>query len=167
MEHDPNCPFCKLYKERRDVHFEPPGMPFWCMLDLHPMSPGHFLLIPKRHVVLIGELNADEERILFVALNQSVKFIEEEANLRGIYEAMIEEARTPNSPWFARKALAHPRFGTKPDAYNYAVNDGEAADQSVPHVHVHGIPRFAGDVEDAFGGVRAIIPGMQNYKEPR
>lgn len=33
----------------------------------------------------------------------------------------------------------------KADAFNVAVQDGEAAGQSVPHVHVHVIPRTRGD----------------------
>lgn len=31
------------------------------------------------------------------------------------------------------------------DAANVGINDGEAAGQEVPHVHVHVIPRFEGD----------------------
>lgn len=32
------------------------------------------------------------------------------------------------------------------DAFNVSVQDGRAAGQSVPHVHVHILPRFAGDL---------------------
>lgn len=42
--------------------------------------------------------------------------------------------------------------------FNIGVNDGEAAGQSVPHVHVHLIPRRRGDVEHPRGGVRGVIP---------
>jgi diadenosine tetraphosphate (Ap4A) HIT family hydrolase len=42
--------------------------------------------------------------------------------------------------------------------FNIGVNDGEAAGQSVPHVHVHLIPRRRGDVENPRGGVRGVIP---------
>lgn len=35
---------------------------------------------------------------------------------------------------------------------------GEAAGQTVMHLHIHVIPRFAGDVDDPRGGVRWIIP---------
>ncbi|MUW15900.1 HIT domain-containing protein [Halorubrum sp. CBA1125] len=31
------------------------------------------------------------------------------------------------------------------DAANVGINDGEAAGQEVPHVHVHVVPRFEGD----------------------
>jgi diadenosine tetraphosphate (Ap4A) HIT family hydrolase len=42
--------------------------------------------------------------------------------------------------------------------FNVGTNCGEAAGQTVFHAHVHLIPRRAGDVADARGGVRAVIP---------
>ncbi len=50
-----------------------------------------------------------------------------------------------------------------PDGYNVGLNVGEAAGQTVMHLHVHVIPRFAGDVEDPTGGVRNVIPGKGPY----
>jgi diadenosine tetraphosphate (Ap4A) HIT family hydrolase len=50
-----------------------------------------------------------------------------------------------------------------PQGYNIGVNAGEAAGQTVPHVHVHLIPRYAGDVPDPRGGVRAVIAHRQRY----
>src|SRR5690606_4149790 len=32
-----------------------------------------------------------------------------------------------------------------------------------PHLHVHVIPRYRGDMEDPRGGVRHVIPGKGNY----
>lgn len=46
---------------------------------------------------------------------------------------------------------------------NIGVNDGAAAGQTVPHVHMHLIPRTPGDVEDPRGGVRWVIPGKAKY----
>jgi diadenosine tetraphosphate (Ap4A) HIT family hydrolase len=40
-----------------------------------------------------------------------------------------------------------------PDGYNVGVNIGKSAGQSVPHVHIHMIPRYQGDMEDPRGGV--------------
>jgi diadenosine tetraphosphate (Ap4A) HIT family hydrolase len=42
--------------------------------------------------------------------------------------------------------------------FNIGINNGEVAGQSVPHVHVHLIPRRRGDVENPRGGVRGVIP---------
>lgn len=46
-----------------------------------------------------------------------------------------------------------------PDGYNIGVNIGKAGGQSRMHVHVHLIPRYAGDVPDARGGIRCVLPG--------
>jgi diadenosine tetraphosphate (Ap4A) HIT family hydrolase len=44
-----------------------------------------------------------------------------------------------------------------PDGYNIGVNVGKAAGQSRMHVHVHLIPRYAGDVRDPAGGIRRVL----------
>ena len=46
-----------------------------------------------------------------------------------------------------------------PDGYNIGVNIGKAAGQSRMHVHVHLIPRYAGDVADPSGGIRCVLSG--------
>jgi len=50
-----------------------------------------------------------------------------------------------------------------PDGYNVGWNAGAAAGQTVPHLHVHVIPRYHGDVADPRGGVRHVVPGKGNY----
>ena len=50
-----------------------------------------------------------------------------------------------------------------PDGYNVGFNVGEAAGQTVMHLHLHVIPRFRGDMDDPRGGVRHVIPGKGNY----
>jgi diadenosine tetraphosphate (Ap4A) HIT family hydrolase len=50
-----------------------------------------------------------------------------------------------------------------PDGFNLGVNDGLAAGQTMPQFHFHVIPRRTGDVADARGGVRWVIPGRAKY----
>lgn len=50
-----------------------------------------------------------------------------------------------------------------PDGYNLGINVGTAAGQTVPHLHLHVIPRYDGDVPDPRGGVRYVIPDKANY----
>ena len=50
-----------------------------------------------------------------------------------------------------------------PEAFNLGVNDGKAAGQTMPQFHFHVIPRHIGDVPDARGGVRWVIPGKAKY----
>lgn len=47
--------------------------------------------------------------------------------------------------------------------FNIGVNVGGTAGQTVPHLHVHVIPRRLGDVPDPRGGVRHVIPSKGNY----
>jgi diadenosine tetraphosphate (Ap4A) HIT family hydrolase len=44
-----------------------------------------------------------------------------------------------------------------PDGYNIGVNVGKAAGQTRMHVHLHLIPRYAGDVPDPRGGIRCVL----------
>lgn len=50
-----------------------------------------------------------------------------------------------------------------PDGYNVGFNCGEVAGQSIPHCHMHIIPRYKGDVASPKGGIRGVIPSKQNY----
>lgn len=49
------------------------------------------------------------------------------------------------------------------DGINIGLNLGEAAGQTVEHVHVHVIPRHRGDVDDPRGGVRWVLPRKAPY----
>ena len=50
-----------------------------------------------------------------------------------------------------------------PDGFNIGINIDGSAGQTVPHVHIHLIPRYEGDVENPRGGVRGVIPDRRNY----
>lgn len=50
-----------------------------------------------------------------------------------------------------------------PAGYNVGINVGEVAGQTIPHVHLHLIPRYQGDMKNPRGGVRGVIPAQQNY----
>jgi hypothetical protein len=49
------------------------------------------------------------------------------------------------------------------DGYNIGINNLQAAGQTIPHVHIHLIPRYQGDVSHPQGGVRGVIPAMKEY----
>lgn len=69
-----------------------------------------------------------------------------------------------SAAWFMLntvKKIVKKKFN--PDGFNVGVNVNEAAGQTVQHVHVHLIPRYAGDVKEPRGGVRGVIPEKKNY----
>jgi len=61
------------------------------------------------------------------------------------------------------KILLSQRF--HPDGFNVGINAGASAGQTIPHVHIHLIPRFSGDAENPTGGVRRVIEGKGDYLE--
>jgi len=121
-----HCVFCSLPRERicaENAHA------LW-IFDGYPVSPGHSLIIPKRHVASFFEVTDDERADLLI---------------------LLDRARSEITQRHA------------PDGYNIGINDGVAAGQTVLHLHVHLIPRYAGDQADPRGGIRWVIPEKADY----
>jgi diadenosine tetraphosphate (Ap4A) HIT family hydrolase len=127
MSDHPNCPFCtKTYDlvVGNDLAY--------ALYDSSPVSPGHCLIVPYRHVAEYFDVTDDERAAIWAVADEMKVLIDEEFN---------------------------------PDGYNMGVNVGESAGQSVPHVHIHMIPRFKGDMDNPRGGVRGVIPHKQKYAQ--
>lgn len=126
LRDDSHCPFCTLPEQRiiaSNVH----GL---VIRDGFPISDGHTLIIPRRHVGSFFEIS-EAERIGLLGLLDDAK-------------RTLDVAFSPNG-------------------YNIGINDGAAAGQTVPHLHIHLIPRYSGDQKDPRGGVRWIFPGKADY----
>mgnify|MGYP006269523699 FL=1 len=61
------------------------------------------------------------------------------------------------------KKLLAEKYGTQD--FNIGINIGEVAGQTIPHAHIHLIPRYAGDVPKPEGGVRHVIPEKGYYNK--
>ncbi|MBN8448804.1 MAG: HIT family protein [Candidatus Accumulibacter sp.] len=124
------CPFCTLPANRIVLeNFD--GM---VIDDGFPISPGHTLIIPRRHTGSFFDLSETERNSLL---------------------SLLEDAKRRLDKEF------------RPDGYNIGINDGSSAGQTVPHLHIHLIPRFHGDSADPRGGVRWIIPEKADYWSSR
>lgn len=100
--------------------------------DGFPLTPGHTLVVPRRHEADYFALTRDEQTAVWELVN-----------------AMRD-----------RLAGEH-----RPGGFNLGVNVGAAGGQTVGHVHIHLIPRYAGDVDDPRGGIRWLIPARARYWE--
>jgi len=58
-----DCPFCNINKEKTRIIKE--GKNVFVVFSNPRLVKGHLLVIPKRHVVKISELNAKEKKELF------------------------------------------------------------------------------------------------------
>jgi diadenosine tetraphosphate (Ap4A) HIT family hydrolase len=120
------CPFCSLPADRQLLANDRAI----AIRDGFPVSPGHTLIVPRRHVGSFFEVTDDERADLLQLLMQARHALEREF---------------------------------RPAGYNVGINDGPAAGQTVPHLHIHLIPRYAGDREDPRGGVRWVLPEKADY----
>ncbi len=77
------------------------------------------------------------------------------------FEATPEEQAAVMALVNEVKALLDERH--RPDGYNVGFNAGAQAGQTVPHLHVHVIPRYRGDCHDPRGGVRWVLPERADY----
>ncbi|MDQ7792409.1 MAG: HIT family protein [Clostridia bacterium] len=102
----------------------------FAIYDRYPVSVGHMLIIPKRHISSYFESTDAERSAILSMLDSCQKFLQERYN---------------------------------PDGYNIGINVGEAAGQTVMHLHVHIIPRYTGDIDDPRGGIRGAIPEKRVY----
>jgi diadenosine tetraphosphate (Ap4A) HIT family hydrolase len=125
-----SCAFCTL-PEDRSIDSSEFGM---TVRDAYPISPGHTLIIPKRHVGSFFDLAAAERQDLLLLLDKAKVILDQEF---------------------------------KPNGYNIGINDGPAAGQTVPHLHIHLIPRYNKDLPDPRGGIRWVIPEKADYWSKR
>lgn len=120
------CPFCKISAAwvslANDVAF--------VQRDGYPVSKGHTLIIPRRHVESFFDCTAEERQGLLSLLVQAKEQLDEQC---------------------------------QPDGYNVGINDGQTADQTVMHLHIHLVPRYTGNCADPRGGIRWIFPEKANY----
>ena len=104
------CPFCDtknisirmVFKDRLVMAF-PTNI---------PITPGHILVCPVRHVTKIDQLFTDE----FIAIKNLIVKLKE--SFKRSFEA---------------------------EGFNVAWNEGLVAGQAIEHLHIHIVPRKAGD----------------------
>lgn len=160
---DPNCYFCKVASGQADPFvFE--NRSFVGIFDTNPVNPGHALVIPRRHVVSVFDLNEAEHSDYFDALH-GIRAVIESTDFAELYPRMIERPDLSDRPMDqVRSVLELPFLGNRPDAYTVGNNDGRAAGRSIDHLHVIVLPRYNGDVENPRGGIRNVIPDRAHYQ---
>lgn len=125
-----SCPFCQILSGSTDKTTLFENQTGFVVRDGFPITKGHTLIIPKRHVASFFEISQQERQDLFELLDQAKIQLDQEY---------------------------------KPVSYNIGINDGEAAGQTIPHLHIHLIPRYNEPDKDPRGGVRWIVPEKADY----
>lgn len=124
------CPFCALPTSRIVLAHDLAVV----IRDAFPVSSGHTLIIPRRHIGSFFDVTDDERKAMLQLLDAAKVGLDDEFH---------------------------------PGGYNVGINDGQAAGQTVLHLHIHLIPRYISDKEDPRGGVRWIFPEKADYWSKR
>jgi histidine triad (HIT) family protein len=106
------CIFCKIISEEvpsYKVYEDDKAVAFF---DILPVSPGHTIVVPRKHATDLEELPEEDFSFLIKAVKK-------------IGRAMLD--------------------GLKVKGYSIYLDNKNAANQHVPHVHFHIVPRAEGD----------------------
>ncbi len=117
------CVFCEIRQGRGPSTPVAENHRAFAIMDIHPLSDGHTLVIPNAHVETIDAL-ADEDLLAVCRL--------------------------------VRRVAAAIRRGLAPQGLTLLQLNGPAAHQSIPHFHVHVIPRW---FHDNVGFDWPLLPG--------
>jgi histidine triad (HIT) family protein len=96
------------------------AIPYFVIEPISPVTPGHLLVVSKAHVP-----DFRSSPLLLGALMQAAA------------DVAAERVRA--------EVLADGKLGNPPSGCNLIVSAGAEATQTVPHVHVHVVPRRDGD----------------------
>lgn len=100
-----NCLFCKIINNEipsRKVYEDDDVLAFH---DVNPQAPVHVLIIPKKHIAKISDMNDGDELLLGKLVHVSKKVAGD--------------------------------LGILDDGFRLVINNGEQANQTVFHIHLH------------------------------
>ncbi|MDR0214255.1 MAG: histidine triad nucleotide-binding protein, partial [Comamonas sp.] len=107
-DHDANCIFCKIVAGQipsRKVYEDEDVFAFH---DIQPWAPVHFLIVPKRHIVSMAHLTADDAALMGKIMTLA--------------------------PQLAREQGCNPY---PEGGFHVVINTGAEGGQEVHHLHVH------------------------------
>lgn len=107
-----DCIFCRIVAGGAEASVAYEDGATVAFMDMRQVSRGHLLVVPRKHVATILDLDDETGAVLFAAVARVA---------RGVQAAFA------------------------PDGINIWQSNGAAAGQEVDHLHVHVMPRHAGD----------------------
>lgn len=131
-DHDGDVQFGPFVIPAPSVFYRSPSGLTAAFVNLRPIVPGHVLVVPRKVAPLLQDLNDAEYDDVWRTVR--------------VVQRLLRECY-PGSEGSG--------------AFNVAVQDGRGAGQSVPHVHVHVLPRRSGDFprnDDVYDALQEWAP---------
>ncbi|KAI1465745.1 HIT-like protein [Daldinia caldariorum] len=134
----------------------------FALVNLKPLLPGHVLVCPRRPYKWLTELSAPEITDLFCAVQRVQRMLARHYFSSSPPSSSSSNHHSSSSPSSSSRQQQQQQRHDVPEAagsFNIAIQDGPEAGQTVPHVHVHVIPRIRGSTAKEQPG-----PGDQIYE---
>ncbi|GAB1318920.1 Dinucleoside triphosphate hydrolase [Madurella fahalii] len=129
----------------------------FALVNLKPLLPGHVLVCPLVPHRRLTDLSAGELTDLMAAVQRVQRMLARQYFAAAAASSPATPSSTPSFPFPADQPQPQPQGGAtavapaaaaaaapEQGSFNIALQDGPEAGQTVPHVHVHVIPRIRG-----------------------
>ena len=127
-----DCRFCQIVTGTLAAAIVFQDQKLLAFLDHRPLFPGHCLLIPRQHWVVLADVPPEEISPLFIAAQRLSRAMEEALGVEGSFVAI-----------------------------------NNRVSQSIPHLHVHVVPRKRKDGLKGFFWPRGKYASAQEMEEIR
>jgi len=108
VKHDPNCLFCKIVKGEIPSQKVYEDDEIFAFKDINPAAPIHFLMIPKKHIPMLADVEAADAPLLGKMMELAPRLAQEQGCRAG-----------------------------KEGGFRLVVNNGVDGGQEVYHLHLH------------------------------
>lgn len=98
------CPFCINKSNDEDSLVN-------CIKSKYPVSDGHLLVIPSRHVSSIEELNEEEYHLLFTRVKEEIKKVKSDPDVNGVNMGINSGLAAGQTIYHAHVHIIPRRFG--------------------------------------------------------
>jgi histidine triad (HIT) family protein len=132
-----NCLFCKIASKEIPANIVYEDANFVAFLDIHPISPGHVLVIPKKHIRWVWDLPTDKSN----AADPKTKV---DPTIGDYFTVVGKIAKAQRKAYDVEKILS------------------KVVGEEVPHAHIWVYPssEAIGDKNDFEGNVEKIIANL-------
>ena len=120
----------------------------FALVNLKPLLPGHVLVCPLRPHKRLTDLTPPELTDLFLAVQRTQHMLARHYFQPGFSPNSSAAATETDTAKITAAATTTATASSPPPpeagSFNIAIQDGAEAGQTVPHVHVHVVPRIRG-----------------------
>ena len=131
-----DCIFCKIVGGEIPAEKVGENEHAIAIPDIHPVSKGHAMVLPKEHAETLLELQDESIGPVFKLVKEVTEQLKKELFDSG------DDGPVPHSS--AEQSSA---------GFTIGMNHGKVAGQAVPHLHIHIIPRYKGDGGKSIHGI--------------